>query len=186
MNGIVATEVPERAAAKPLLETWGKNERMRHIPPVEWMLQKVDTDLRRRVGLMYASFSALPQSDSRWAPLEAQFRALCRAIDRMTETARHGRGGNQPPAELSARIDWSINAALASLNSLDATLFGRRYPFQTFERSKAEPLNGALIVVIERLHRLTLAIRAIDPSIDERLLAGLVQLETPLPESAIA
>jgi len=186
MNGIVATEVLDRAAPKPLLETWGKNERMRHIPPVEWMVQKMDADIRRRIGLLYSSFSALPQTDSRWAAIETQFRALCRGIDRVTEGARHGRGANQPPADLSARIDWSINAAVASLNSLDPTLFGRRYPFQTFERSKAEPLYGALLAVIDRLHRLNVSIRSIDPSIDERLLAGLVRLETPLPESAMA
>jgi hypothetical protein len=186
MNGIVATEVPGQAAPKTLLETWGKNERMRHTPPIEWIVQKVDGDLRRRIGLLHGSFAALPSDDSRWTAIEMQFRGFCRAIDRLTETARHGRPASQPPTELGARIDWSINAAVASLNSLDPTLFGRRYPFQTFERSKAEPLNGALLAVIDRLHRLTPAIRAIDPGIDERLLAGLVRLQEPLPEKAIA
>lgn len=186
MNGIVATELPDRVAPKSLLETWGKNERMRHIPPLEWMVQKLDGDLRRRIGLLHSSFAALPQSDGRWSAAEQQFRALCRAIDRVTETARHGRGGGQPPAELAARIDWSLHAAVSSLNTLDPLLFGRRYPFQTFERSKAEPLYGALLTVIERVRRLTESMRIIDAGLDERLFAGLVQLESALPETAIA
>lgn len=186
MNGIVATEVPEKAVVKTLLETWGKNERLRHIPPIEWILQKVDGDLRRRIGLLHASFAALPPDDSRWPAMEAQFRALCRALDRLSDIARHGRSATQPPAELGARIDWSINAAVANLRSVDPTLFGRRYPFQTFERSKAEPLFAALLVIIDLTYRMIPAVRAIDPAIDEQLLAGVVRLQQPLPEKAMA
>lgn len=186
MSGIVANEVPERAAPKPLLETWGKNERMRHTPPVEWMIQKIDVDLRRRIGLLHSSFAAMPPEDARKAGLEAQFRSVCRALDRLSEIARHGRAPGQTPAELAARIDTSLNSAVAALRSVDPTLFGRRYPFQTFERSKAEPLYGALLVVVDCVARLIPAIRAIDPAIDEQILAGLVRLQKPLPEQAIA
>ena len=186
MNGIVATEVPEKAVPRTLLETWGKNERMRHIPSIEWIAQKVDGDLRRRIALLTAPYAALPPDDSRRAPLEAGFRSFCRAVERLSEIARHGRSAGQAPVELAPRIDWTINAAVANLRSVDPTLFGRRYPFQTFERSKAEPLYTALLIVIDLTCRLTPAVRAIDPAIDEQLLSGLVHLVQPLPEQAIA
>lgn len=190
MNGIVATEVPEKVADQPagrtLLETWGKNERMRHVPSIEWIEWKVDSDLRRRIGLLWTIFAAMPSDDARWTALDGQFRALCRGIERLCDIARHSRPTTQAPAELGARIDWALNSATAALRSIDPTLFGRRYPFQTFERSKAEPLYGALLLLLDSVCRLALAIRAVDPSIDEQLLLGMVQLERPLPERPMA
>ena len=75
---------------------------------------------------------------------------------------------------------------MSSLNSLDANLIGRRYPFQTLERSKAELLYGVLLLVIDHVHRVTALARTIDPNIDEKLLEGLVTLKEPLREQAIA
>ncbi len=180
MNSTLATELTERPETKSLLETWGKNERMRHVPPMDWIVEKLDIDLRQRIEKLYAPFAALNANDPRLSAIEAEFRALFRRIDRLGETAKFTRGNNHAPAEVGARIDWSITRAVSCLNSLDRTLFGRRYPFQTLERSRAEPLYGALLVVIDHVHRLTNMIRAIDPSIDQTLLERVVSLEEPL------
>jgi len=180
------SEVDERPAPKTLLETWGKNERMRHVPSVEWIVWKLDVDLRRRIHVLVTSFESAAAGDSRRTGAEAEFRALCRAIERLAETARHGRGLSQTPADLGARIDATIGITLAALNSLDGVLFGRRYPFQTFERSKAEPVYGALLAIIDRVRRLNEILRDVDPRLDERILEGLVVLERPLPEKALA
>jgi hypothetical protein len=185
MNSTVANEVVDKPVTKSLLETWGKNERMRHVPSIEWMVHKLDVDVRRRIDILFAPFAVLPSSDSRFQGAESEFRTLCRAIDRLAEPARHTRGNNVP-SELRLRIDWAITHAVTSLNNLDPNLFGRRYPFQTLERSKGEPLYAALLVVIERVRRLTNTIRAIDGRIDEHLLEGLVTLQEPLREQAIA
>ena len=48
MNDMLATDAEEAAAGRSLLETWGRNEPMRHVPSAEWMSWKVDHDLRRR------------------------------------------------------------------------------------------------------------------------------------------
>lgn len=178
MNSTLATESPERTPARSLLETWGKNDRMRHVPPIAWMIEKVDVDLRRRIEKL----GDAPSHET----IEAELRALCRAIDRLADAAKFSRtnasySGNDTRARLSA----SINNAVSSLTTLDANLFGRRYPFQTFERSKAEPLYGALLVVIEHVRRLTTLVRSVDAGIDERLLEGLVVLREPLREQAI-
>lgn len=178
MNSTLATEVTEKPAARSLLETWGKNECMRHIPSVEWMIDKVDRDLRRQIETLQASAAG--------EPVETELRALCRAVDRLADTAKYSRGANPAPADLGARMAWALDHALSCLRSLDGNLFGRRYPFQSFERSKAELTYGALLVVIEHVHRLTTLVRTADPQVDERLLEGLVNLKEPLREQAIA
>src|SRR5947209_17369185 len=180
MNSTVATELTERPATQPLLETWGKNERMRHVPPVEWMIDKLDRDLRRRIEIL--NNSATRTNDV----IDAEQRALCRAIDRLADAAKYSRPANHAPTEMAARIDFAVTHAVSSLRSLDPNLFGRRYPFQSFERSKGEAIWGALLVVIVHVHRLTSIARAIDPRVDERLLEGLVQLREHLREEAIA
>jgi hypothetical protein len=185
MNSMVATETPEKSAARPLLETWGKNERMRHIPSVEWMTWKLDADLRRRIDKLLAPFATLSQDDSRYAPAEAELRALCRAVERFADAVRHNRGGHSPQ-DLPNRISWVIGQAVGALHALDGNLFGRRYPFQTFERSKAEAVWGALLAVIDRVNRATPPIRAIDPDIDAQIYANLVQLSEPMRETPIA
>lgn len=157
MNSTLVTEPTE----KPLLETWGKNDRMRHVPSVAWIVDKLDHDLRRRINVLASSNAS--------EAIDNEIKAVCKAIDRLSDAAKHVRANNQGPADLATRIDQTVTHAVASLNSLDANLFGRRYPFQSFERSRAEAIYGALLVVIDRVRRLTQMVRAIDKTVDERL-----------------
>src|ERR1043165_2301969 len=145
-TNMTLTEATEKPATKPLLEVWGRNEVMRHVPSLEWLVWKVDHDLRRRIEKLYAAVAALPHDDPRRGAIDEHARALCRAIDRLAETARHTRI-NQPPNDLGERLSWPLNPAVSCLTALDPTLFGRRQPFHTFERSKSEPLYGALVAV---------------------------------------
>lgn len=179
------TEATEKAATKPSLEVWGRNEVMRHVPTLDAIVQKLDHDLRGRTEKLYASFAALGADDPRRAVIEDVLRSLCRSVDRLADTARHGRTGN-PPADLADRLEWSYGHAVSSLHALDANLFGRRCPYHTFERSKSEAVYGALLGVISCVHRLTEIVRTVDREIDERLLDGLVKLEQPLREQPIA
>jgi hypothetical protein len=106
-------------------------------------------------------------------------------VERFADMVRHNRTG-QSPQDLGNKISWALGQAIGALHSLDGTLFGRRYPFQTFERSKAEPLWGALLAIIDHVNRLTPLIRAIDPDIDMRLYENLVKLTEPMRETAMA
>jgi hypothetical protein len=163
------------------LEAWGDNARMRHIPSLEWIIAKVDGDVRRITDVLWSPYAALSFDDPRHAPLEAELRALCRALDRLADCARHSRA-NHAPGELGARLHWAVDHAVAMLRSVDGNLFGRRYPVQTHERSKAEPVYAALLVVIQHLWRIHPLALAVDPDLDERLLSGLVRLENPVDE----
>jgi hypothetical protein len=164
-------------AASAYTEVWGTNERMRHTPPAPWMVQKLDVDLRYRIEQLWAPFS----SDAPHGDVEQEFRSLCRSIERLAEMARHSRN-HHPPNDLGSRIIWELNHAVSALQSLDADLIGRRFPVQTHERSKAEPLYAALLTVIGHVQKLVPLVRAIDPGVDERLYAGLVKLENPVDE----
>lgn len=178
-------EATDKPASKLLLEVWGRNEVMRHVPSLEWLVRKVDGDVRQRVEKLYVSIATMHHDDPRRPAVEESARALCRALDRLGETARHLRT-NHPPNDLGDRLVWSVNHAVSCLNSLDPSLFGRRCPFHTFERSKSEPVYGATVAVLSHLRDLTSLVRTIDPDIDGRLLDGLVTLHEPLRREPIA
>lgn len=152
---------------------------MRHVPSIEWIVWKLDHDVRGRLGKLMTSFSALSSDDARRGPIETELRNVCRAVDRLAEAAKHTRA-NGFPSELSNRIQWSLDHAVANLKNVDPTTFGRRYPFHLFERSRSEPLYGALLTVLSAVDRTLPLARAADPSLDERLMAGLVVLENPV------
>src|SRR5688500_20097666 len=61
---------PEASAHVSLQEQWSGNERMRHIPSISWMIQKLDGDLRHRIEKLHAVYAALAGNDPRHAPIE--------------------------------------------------------------------------------------------------------------------
>jgi hypothetical protein len=188
---MLATEEPASPTPAPgshpsLLETHAHNERMRHVPALSWIVQKLDVDIRRRVEKLWHPYADLAASDPRHPALEAELRSLCRALDRVCSVARPHRPHAHPPNELGARVNWAITQAVTALTSSDQETFGRRFPFQTFERSNAEPLWAAVLGVIQRVQNLVPLVRDIDPGIDESLYEGLVQLNEPLRREPIA
>lgn len=188
---MLATEEPtsptaDRATQPLPLEQHADNPPMRHIPAMAWMVQKLDVDVRHRIEKLWLPYSDLPASDPRHPKLEAEFRSLCRALERVSEIARRHGGKPHPPNDLGSRIPWTLSQAVSTLSSADADTFGKRLPFHTGERSGYEPLWAAVLSVIERVHRLVPLVREIEPDIDERLYEGLVQLREPLRRDPIA
>jgi len=181
-----ASPTPAPEPRPSLLETHAHNERMRHVPSIPWIVQKLDGDIRRRVEKLWHPYADLPASDPRHPALEAEFRVLCRALDRVANVARLHRPHAHPPNDLGSRVNWAIGQAVAALTAADADLYGRRFPFQTFERSNAEPLWAAVLSVIQRVQHLVPLVRTIEPDIDEQLYEGLVQLNEPLRRDPIA
>ena len=189
MTDTLATEVtdsvPSTAEAPPL-EQWHSNERMRHIPRVHWMADKLDGDLRTRIERACSAIESVAPDDPRRLDAGEIERSLCRALERLAEVAKHNRGQLHPPNELSRHITWSIQHAVASLRSADDDAIGRRFPFHTGERSRSEPLYGAFLAVIDATHHLVDIARFIDPNIDAALLEGLVQLNVPMRTDPMA
>lgn len=186
MTDTLATDTVAAPAETGHLEQWHSNERMRHIPRLHWMAEKLDGDLRMRIERACQAIESVPPDDPRRLDAGDIERSLCRALERLAEVAKHNRGQLHPPNDLSRHVTWSIQHAVASIRSADDDLIGRRFPFHTFERSKAEPLYGALLAVIDATHRLVDAARFIDPNIDGALLEGLVKLSVPMRTEPIA
>jgi hypothetical protein len=193
MNSMPATDTPETPESTPVavtvsalpLEIHSQNERMRHIPSSDWMLRKMEGDVRQRVDLMVDVFHASSGDNTHRGELEGALRGLCRSVDRLADAARHGRI-NHAPNEIGAHLHWSIEHAVANLRGLDSETFGRRAPFHLFERSRSEPVYGAFLAVLAAIDRALAIARTIDPALDEQLYAHLVRLETPLRVEPIA
>lgn len=175
------TELESKPAPKPSLEEQSTNEVMRHIPPIGWIAEKLDVDLRRRIDKLCASIESQLTPDA-----ENELRALCRALDRLADTAKHIRSNSHGPNDVLQKVRWSMNHAVSCVRLVEPATFGRRGACHHFEKSKAEPLYGALLAVICAVERLTCLVRTIDPHIDERLQEGLVRLDEPLREQPIA
>lgn len=144
---------------------------MRHIPTADWMARKLDNDLRRRIDKLVSSFASVAPSDARHASTEAEFRGLCKALERLCEAARPStRHNGNNHHDLASRIETLLANGVAALRALEPTSFGRRNPYHAFDRSKAEPVYAALLAVIARVERVITIVRTIDPGIDERLL----------------
>lgn len=187
---MLATEEPTAPSQDPeprpsLLEQWQQNERMRHVPPIPWIIQKLDQDVRRRIERLLVPYSDVASNDPRHTALDVELRALCRSLDRVAFVSGRGRHGHAPN-DLASKVRWSLDHAIQNLSATDADTFGRRYPMQTFERSNAEPLWGALLAVIQHVQKLVPLIREIEPEIDERMYEGLVNLIEPMRREPIA
>lgn len=187
---MLATEEPTSPIQDPsprpnLLEDWSQNEVMRQIPSLAWIVRKLDGDVRRRIEHLLVPFSDIASADPRHAPLESELRLVCRSLERVSECTRRGRSGH-PPNDLPARLRWTLDQTVQNLNALDANTFGRRFPFQTFERSNAEPLWGAVLTVLQHVQKVVPLIREVEPDIDERMYEDLVQLVEPLRREPIA
>jgi hypothetical protein len=188
---MLATEPDETTTSTPAatsssLEQWSSNELMRHIPTLAWMAQKLDHDLRRRIEKLWLPYSDLAASDPHHPAIEAEFRALCRSLERVAVVAVRHRGAMHPPNDLGSKIGWLISHAVQCLNSAEQETFGRRFPCHTFERSNAEPLWAAMLAVIQHVQKLVDLVREIEPDIDERMYEGLVELREPLRREPIA
>lgn len=181
-----STPTAERATRLAPLETHANNERMRHIPSIPWMIQKLDGDLRRKIERLWLPYSDLHASDPRHAPIEAELRALVRSLERICFVARRHHAHLHPPTELGSRLNWTVSQAISSLTAADTDTFGKRFPSHTGERSNCEPLWAAMLSVIQHVQKLIPMIRAIEPDIDERMYEGLVQLNEPLRREPMA
>ena len=189
MNDMTNHSDHRPAAARPVSsihENWQKNEHMRHIPSIDWILWKLDVDLRHRIEILLAPLTRTAADHARRGEADAKIRTLCHALEKLTETAKPGvKGLSHPPSDLSARVGWTTNHAVTALKGLDPTTFGRRIPFHHFEKSAAEPVYAGLLSVIAHVEQLAEVVRTIDSGVDELLCVGLVTLAHPVNDQVL-
>jgi hypothetical protein len=162
-------------------------ETMRHVPPLEYLIDKLDRDYRERADKLYwavyESGREIPAEALK--EIEKGFRQLCTALDHLARAARNGKGNGQAPEALRLRIDHCWSGASKALGSLDAKNFNRRTACNLFDRSMGETLFGCLTMVGDHLRRLVPLVAAVNPDIYEMLLDKLVVQEHPVNEETL-
>ena len=158
---------------------------MRHVPPVEYLIHKIDVDYRSRIERLLRAFEEVRTClrDEDGDRIAAGFAALARAIERFSELLHGGRIHH--PDEIRARIDAAFANATHALLSADPQTFRVRAPENQFERSQGEPVLGAFLVITDHVKRLTDAVAAIAPNVWEELLGGMVVKEHPVNEETL-
>ncbi len=184
MNDILATE-PNRpisvSLSQPLpLESVETNPKMRHIPSLDWMIQKLERTLHERLEMMFGVIQSHETAETQRAEIQACLRSTGRAFEKVCETIRPARPHHADSHDPIGYVRSTHVAAVAALRSLDVTTFGRREPFHHFDRSNSESIYGAVLSTIVHTDRLVDLVRKLDPSVDERLYAHLVNLTHPI------
>src|SRR5215208_5195973 len=114
MNSTLATEPAAVTDGKPTslppLENQSTNDRMRHVPPLEWMVQKIDSDVRKRIAKLMSVYTQSAAADPRHATVETELRALCKAIERLSDAVKPARHNNLPN-DLASRMDTLLTQA---------------------------------------------------------------------------
>lgn len=170
------------------METVGQTEEMRHIPSLQLLIDKLDREVRGRIETLYAScFESATALDSATVnQLETRFRQICRWLERLGEQARGRRPHLNHDLNLRSRVRSTLGFAIESLSALEATQFRRRQPFHCFERSRAECIYGAFMVMNCELDRLTVLATAIDPDLSMKLSEPPYELPPPRTEEFVA
>ncbi|HEY5609904.1 MAG TPA: hypothetical protein VIL97_01750, partial [Thermoanaerobaculia bacterium] len=149
------------------IERHGETEEMRHVPPLDFLLDHVSGELRFRVDTLFNA--ALQRSNSLPPPIDEGFRSMIRWLDRLSDVLRHHRP-NGPEGDLRARIDRAFQNATHALSSADRNLFRRRSPFHLFERSRGEQAFAAMLAAFRSTDRLVSLVADIDPDIRLKLM----------------
>jgi len=162
-------------------------EEMRHVPPLAYLIHKLDRDYRERADKLYWAVyeSGREINPESLKEIEKGFRGLCSALEHLGRAARRGRGNGQPPEALRLRLDHCWSGASKALSSLDAKDFTTRSACNLFDRSSGETLLGCLTLVGDKLRRLVPLVAAVNPDVYEMLLAKLVVQEHPVNEQTL-
>jgi hypothetical protein len=167
--------------------TVNHREAMRHIPPLEYLVFKIDVDYRRRVEVLIEALAGQHPPTDASSAAEAELTALARSLERLCELIKP-RGNSPHPHHIESpaeRVRNGMNNATRALLSLPPESFTLRAPENQFEKSQGEHVVGAFLVVTDHVKRVTEAITALAPGVWEALLEPPVRREMPVNDVAL-
>lgn len=166
------------------IEQFGTTERMRHIPPVEDLIRRLDLEIRKTIRALFERGSTEKPAIS--PEVEARLKRLSRSIDRVVEIARNGKPMSSPPnTDIRGKIESAMANAVGALSALDRVRFTQRTPFHSFDRSRGEMLHSAMLIVIRQTRDLVDEVATTYPAIRE-LIASVPPLEMRATEFKVA
>lgn len=160
---------------------------MRHVPPMDWVLRKLD-DFRERVDkLGWAAFDAgRPVSAEQRDEIQSALRLVVRAVDNLASLARRGPAPRTAAMDdVRLALDHAFMAAISVIRSIDAVSFNRRSSEVDFHRAPGEPILAAVLVVLAHIRRVEQLVERVNPDLREMLLSKLVVSEHPVNEETL-
>ena len=153
------------------LENRLQNEKMRHVPPIEFMLDRIEGDYARRLRILAETIEERQDAPER-AEAESQTLAACRWMIRAAECATHSKLNAHPSGSLRYVVGEFVRVTVEALHRIDGELFRRRMPFHRFERSEGEAVYLSFTAISFHIQRAVETVSRFDPAIHEKLFGA--------------
>lgn len=156
---------------------------MRHVPPLEYIREKVDNELRIKVRILAEGAFEGEYDRHLLDAVEPQLKAICTALDRITECAAQTRAPSHGSSSLAVRLQHAFTTAVDALARLDPAEFRKRPPLNSFTRSRGETIHAYLLMIIGHVRSLTDLIGRKRPDVLRQLIESFYPvIELPTPE----
>jgi hypothetical protein len=143
---------------------------MRHLPSLGGLIRKVDEGFRRRADLYYQSaFGSAHEDRDLEHEIENKLRNFTRSLARFASTAGRS-AGPQEQDHLRVALETALNESVAALRSIDETRYGRRQPYNRFERSRWERIFSGYLEANCRLEELLPLVERLDADVRMKLM----------------
>lgn len=159
------------------IEQHGTTEKMRHVPPLEWLLERLRGAWRERLDkLAMATISATtePPPSEEVREAELLLRRICGWLQTLVQQIRGRRPERHSDSDLHVLLLYSMDQCTAALETLDSAAFRCRTPFHEFETSEGEAIYEQILIILALTGRLEEAVARFDPDISFRLMESLL------------
>lgn len=171
-----------------MTQTTTTPETMRHIPALSILQELIRGDFRRRVDILWQSAHShtLPGLEDSRRAVDHQLNAIAHWLDKLVDATRVARRSGHHPSDLKGRLDASFAQAGEALSMLRDEEYRRRSPFHHFDRSRAECIVGAFVVLGCKIDKAIELVEQIDPDIrfkvNENIFPSMpAQIDADLP-----
>ena len=154
---------------------------MRHVPPLDELIQRVDVRLRRIVDTLYAAaFHENHAGDPETLKeIERQFERVILWMDRLCEFARHSKRPPQRDGSLISRLHHELDSAVSALRSLDAGSFRRSASYHSFDKSQCESIYSTVLALGDITWRIGELVASFDPLVFMKVYDEILQVPPP-------
>lgn len=155
-----------------ILEEPTLTDEMRHVPPRDWIVNKLDYDLREKIEVCWSCAHDTGSIDpDTLARIDERFAALARWLQRIVALSQNKGGSASKENDLHTRLTHSVYEAVSALSGLDQNSFRRRTPYHQFQLNRAEMIWQALLAALAVQHEIAEDLSAVDSDLAMKLLA---------------